>query len=80
MGGGSPFTGNSVRGLKVGSGNRASLSMGALLGEPVGWRGFITGDPGRYVEKDLETGISFRRGPAVETWKGDPIPGTLKDE
>ena len=31
------FTGNSERELQRGSGNRASLSMGALLGEPGGW-------------------------------------------
>jgi len=36
---GVPFTGNSERELKGGSGNGASLSMGALLGEPGG--GFL---------------------------------------
>ena len=35
------------------------------------WReDFITGDPGKYVEKALETGISFHRGPAEEPGRG----------
>jgi len=40
--------------------------------------GFITGNPRRYVEKVLGTGISI--GPRWGTWKGALIPGTLKDE
>jgi hypothetical protein len=35
------------------------------------WRGdFITGDPGRYVEKVLKMGISLHRGPAGEPGRG----------
>jgi hypothetical protein len=35
------------------------------------WRGdFITREPERYVEKDLETGISFNRGLAGEPGRG----------
>ena len=32
--------------------------------------GFITGDPGRYVENTLETGISLHKGPAGEPGMG----------
>ena len=32
--------------------------------------GFITRDPGRYVEKALEAGISFHRGCAGEPGRG----------
>jgi len=42
------------------------------------WGDFITGDPGRHVEKALGTGISI--GPRWGTWKGARVPGTLKDE
>jgi len=31
---------------------------------------FITGDPARYEEKALETGISLHRGPAGEPGRG----------
>jgi len=35
------------------------------------WReGFLAGDPEEYVEKALETGISFHRGPIWGTWGG----------
>ena len=35
------------------------------------WReGSITGDPGGYVEKDLDKGISFHRGPTGEPGRG----------
>jgi len=34
---GDPFSRDFERWMKVGSGNRASLSMGALSGEPGGW-------------------------------------------
>jgi hypothetical protein len=35
------------------------------------WReGYLAGDPERYAEKALETGISFHRGPV-----GEPVRG-----
>jgi hypothetical protein len=35
----------------------------------VTWKGdYFTGDPGRYVEKALQTSISFHREPRWETW------------
>jgi hypothetical protein len=56
-GGGVLFTGNSERFLKEGSGNRASLPMGALLGEPGG--GSITGDPEGYIKEGSGDGHLF---------------------
>ena len=39
------------------------------------WReGSLAGDPGRYVEKALETGISFHRGPLWGTWRRVRLP------
>jgi len=47
------------------------LSEGNLGGGLPCW------DPGGYVEKFLEMGISFHRGPTEGTWKGGHLPGTL---
>ena len=45
------------------------------------WReGSFTGDPEDYVEKDSGDGHLFPQGPCWGTWKGDHLPGTLKDE
>jgi len=42
------------------------------------WReGFLAGDPEVYVEKALETGISFHRGPALGNLRRAYLPGTL---
>jgi len=44
------------------------------------WReGFLAGDPEGYVEKALETGISFHRGPVWGTWRRAHLPGTLRE-
>ena len=44
------------------------------------WReGSLAGDPEGYVEKALETGNSFHRGPVWGTWRRARLPGTLKD-
>jgi len=61
------FTGSSERELK-GALEMEHLSL-SLYGCSVRgtWRrDFITGDPGRYVEKALAKGISFHRGSAGE--------------
>jgi len=63
--GGSPLTGNAERWFKKDSVNGASLSIWALCEENL-----EGGDPGKYVEKALETGISFHGGPAGEPGKG----------
>jgi len=39
--------------------------------------GSLAGDPQGYVEKALETGISFHRGPIWGTWRA-PLLGTLR--
>jgi hypothetical protein len=50
--------------------------MGALGGGI--WRkGFFAGKPEVYVEKILETGISFHRGPVLGTWRRAYLPVTL---
>jgi hypothetical protein len=52
-----------------GSRSGASLSEGALVRGTGRWVSF-TGDPGGYVEKALETGISLHWGPAGELGRG----------
>jgi len=39
----------------------------------------LAGDPERYVEKALETGISFHRGPVWGTWRRACLLGTLRE-
>ena len=41
--------------------------------------GFPAGDTEGYVEKALETGISFHRGPVWGTWRKARLPGTLRE-
>jgi hypothetical protein len=41
-------------------------------------KSFCTGDPVRYVEKTVETGISI--GAPLGNLEGASIPGTSKDE
>jgi len=48
--------------LKGGSGNRASLSMGALLGEPGGGGGSFAKGPEGYERKVLRMGICLHGG------------------
>ena len=44
------------------------------------WReGFLAGDPEGYVEKDLEMGSSFHRGPVWGTWRRARLLGTLRE-
>ena len=43
------------------------------------WReGSLAGDPEGYVEKALETGISFHKGPVWGTWSKACLPGTTR--
>jgi hypothetical protein len=45
------------------------------------WReGSLVGDPEGYVERALEMGISFHRGPVWGTWRRARLLGTLRDE
>jgi len=39
----------------------------------------LAGDPERYVEKALEMGISFQRGPIWGTWRRAHLLGTLRE-
>jgi len=44
------------------------------------WReGFLVGDLEGYVEKALETVISFHMGSVWGTWRRVRLPGTLRD-
>ena len=44
------------------------------------WReSSLAGDPEGYVEKALETGISFHRGPVWRTWRRARLLGTFRD-
>ena len=44
------------------------------------WReGSLSGDPEGYVEKALEMGSSFHRGPIWGTWRRACLPGTLRE-
>jgi hypothetical protein len=40
--------------------------------------GSLAGDPEGCVEKTLETGISFHRGPIWGTWSSARLPGTWR--
>ena len=50
------------------------LSEGNLEEELTCWA------PEGYVEKALETGISFLRGPVSGTWRRARLPGSLRKE
>jgi len=54
--------------LKGGCADWASLSMGALLGEPGG--GLLVGDPEGYERRALRTGTSLYGGSVGATWGG----------
>jgi len=59
---------------------KGALEVECLCGSSVKgtWReGSLVGDPKGYVEKSLETGISFHRGPIWGTWKRAHLLGTL---
>jgi hypothetical protein len=55
--------------IKEGSGNGASLSVGALWGEP-GGRAPLLGTLKAMLSKALETGVFFQRGPVLGNMKG----------
>jgi hypothetical protein len=72
---GGPFTGNSESYLKGGSGNGASLSMGALLGEREGGGGSFARGTEVYERKALRMSTSPHGGsdgqPGVDSSTGD---------
>ena len=61
-------------------GFRGGVSL-SLCGSSVKvtWReGSLVRDPEGYLEKALETGISFHRGSVWGTWRRAHLPGTLR--
>ena len=73
---GGPLTGNCERLLKGVSGDRASLSMGALLGEPEG-RAPLLGTP-KVMKGRLWGRASLFTGAQLGNLKWAPLPGTLR--
>jgi hypothetical protein len=61
--------------VKEGSGNGASVSAGALLGEP-GEGGFFAGDPEGYGEEGSRDGHLSPWGFRCGAWQGACLPGT----
>jgi len=59
-------------GLEVGCFSLWELCEGNLEGR------LLPGDPEGYVEKALETGIFFHRGPVWGTWRRARLSGTLR--
>ena len=59
--------------MKEGSGKGASLSVGALLGEPSGGAPLL-GTPKDVQGKDLEMGVCFQRGPVLGNIGGRSFP------
>jgi len=77
---GQPGVGSSSRDFEVwlkGTLELECLSMWELCeGNPR--EGSLAGDPEGYIEKDLETGISFHTYPIWGTWRRARLPGTLR--
>jgi len=61
------------------SGGVASLSVCGSSVKGTWREGFLAGDPEGCVEKALETGISFHRGPVWGTWRMARLPGTFRE-
>jgi hypothetical protein len=70
---GSSFTRDFKRWMKEGPGNRVSLFVGALSGEP-GGRAPLLGTLKDMLSKGLETGICFHRDPILENMEGRSFP------
>jgi len=66
------------RWMKEGSANGASLSVGALWGEPKG-RAPLLGAPKDVPSKALEMGIYFHRGPVLGNMGEAPFLGSSRE-
>jgi hypothetical protein len=64
--------------MKEGSGNGASLSVGALRGEPVG-RAPLLEIPKDMLSKALEMRVFFRRGPVLGNMGEAPFLGPSRE-
>jgi len=80
--GGQPGVGSSTRDFEIwlkGDLEVECLSLWELCeGNLEG--GLPSGDPKGYVEKALEMGISFHRGPVWGTWRRARLPRSLRAE
>ena len=66
------------RQMKEGSGNEATLSVGALWGEPRG-RAPLLGTPKDMLSKALEMGVCLHRGPFWRIWGDVPLLGSSRE-
>ena len=60
------------------SGDGVSLSVCGSSVKGTWREGPLAGDPERYVEKALEMGICFHRGPVWGNWRRTHLLGTLR--
>jgi hypothetical protein len=66
--------------VERGSRGGVSLSISLSLSLKGTWReGSLAGDPEGYVQKAVDTCISFHIGPVWGTWRSDHLQGTLRD-
>jgi len=80
---GQPGVGSSTRDFEIWLQGALEVECLSFCGRSVKgtWRqGSLAVDPEGYVEKALEMGISFHRGPVWETWRKAHLPGALRDE
>jgi hypothetical protein len=63
--------------IEKGSGSGVSLCQSSV--KETRREGSLAGVPERYVEKALEMGVSFHRGPVWGTWRRAHLPGTLSN-
>jgi hypothetical protein len=77
-----PGVGSSIGNLEIWLKGALGVEGLSLCGSSVKgtWReGSLARDPEGYVEKALETGISFHRGPVWGAWRRAHLQGTLRD-
>jgi hypothetical protein len=74
--------GSSARDFEIWLKGAVEVKCLTRCGSPVKgtWReGSLAGDPEGYVEKAVEKGISFHRGPIWGTWRRVHLLETLRD-
>jgi hypothetical protein len=74
---GQPGVGSSTGDFEIWLKRALGLECGSF-GKGIWGEGFLAGNPERYAEKALETGIFFHRGSVWGTWKRAHLTGTLR--